>query len=153
MNGSLFPSLYQINTRVWLTELSVKLGFRATLDDIPDSELDSLAEKGFEWIWFLSVWQTGVEAQRISRQNPDWRKDFLNTLPDLEEDDILGSGFAITKYVVHELLGGDEALARLRKRLSERGMKLMLDFVPNHTAPDHSWVSDHPDFYIFFVND
>jgi hypothetical protein len=148
MNVSQFPSLYQINTRVWLTELSVNLGFRATLDDIPDSELDSLVEKGFDWIWFLSVWQTGSEAQRISRHNPDWRKDFLETLSDLEEGDILGSGFAITKYVVHELLGGDEALSRLRKRLSERGMKLMLDYVPNHTAPDHNWVIDHADFYI-----
>ncbi len=145
---AVFPSLYQINTRVWLTRLSAELGFRATLDDIPDYELDKLAESGFEWIWFLSVWQTGAEAQNISRQNPEWRKDFLNTLPDLQEEDILGSGFAITKYEVHELLGGDEALGRLRKRLSERGLKLMLDFVPNHTAPDHKWVSDHSDFFI-----
>ena len=59
-----FPSLYQINTRVWLTELSRALGRPATLDDIPDAELDRLAEMGFDWIWFLSVWQTGPAAQR-----------------------------------------------------------------------------------------
>ena len=53
------PSLYQINTRVWLTELSRALGRPATLDDIPDAELDRLAEMGFDWVWFLSVWQTG----------------------------------------------------------------------------------------------
>ena len=40
MGGPLYPSLYQINTRVWLTELSRILGRRATLDDIPDTELD-----------------------------------------------------------------------------------------------------------------
>ena len=41
-----YPSLYQINTRVWLTELSRKLGRRTTLDDIPDAELDRFAEWG-----------------------------------------------------------------------------------------------------------
>ena len=41
------PSLYQINTRVWLTELSRSLGRAATLDDIPDTELDRMAGLGF----------------------------------------------------------------------------------------------------------
>ena len=57
-----YPSLYQINTRVWLTELSQQLGRSATLDDIPDGDLDHLAALGFDWIWFLSVWQTGPGA-------------------------------------------------------------------------------------------
>ena len=37
------PSLYQINTRVWLTELSRVLGKHATLDDVADADLDCLA--------------------------------------------------------------------------------------------------------------
>src|SRR5262245_38111132 len=131
-----YPSLYQINTRVWLTELSQAMGRAATLDDIPDAELDHLGEMGFDWVWFLSVWQTGEAGQRISRSNPEWRREFQETLPDLREEDIAGSGFAITGYSVHPALGGDAALARLRKRLRDRGMRLMLDFVPNHTALD-----------------
>ena len=153
MPRSLYPSLYQVNTRVWLNEISRKLGRKATLDDIPDSELDRLAEQGFDWIWFLSIWQTGKEGQRISRQNPEWRKEFQETLPDLRDEDIAGSGFAITSYTASEHLGGDSALARLRKRLSDRGMKLMLDFVPNHTGPDHAWVKDHLDYYIRAVKE
>ena len=143
-----YPSLYQINTRVWMTELSRALGKRATLDDIPDAELDRLAQMGFDWIWFLSVWQTGLAAQKISRANPEWHKDFEATLPDLKEEDIAGSGFAIQNYTVHRDLGGDAALVRLRQRLQQRGLKLMLDFVPNHMAPDHPWVDEHPDYFV-----
>src|SRR6516162_9841636 len=111
-----YPSLYQINTRVWLTDLSRALGRHATLDDIPDAELDALARRGFDWIWLLSVWQTGPAAQAISRSNPEWRREFQETLPDLRDEDIPGSGFAITCYTVHADLGGDAALARIRDR-------------------------------------
>jgi glycosidase len=143
-----YPSLYQINARVWLTELSQKLGRAATLDDVPDAELDRLAEKGFDWVWLLSVWQTGPGAQQVSRSNAEWRREFQETLPDLREEDIAGSGFAITGYTVHKNLGGDAALARLRERLRKRGLRLMLDFVPNHMGLGHPWVEDHPDYFI-----
>ena len=143
-----YPSLYQINTRAWLTELSSDLGRAATLDDIPGAALDWLARMGFDWIWFLSVWQTGLAAQQVSRRNADWRREFQETLPDLRDEDIPGSGFAITDYSVHAKLGGNAALARLRERLQQRGLKLMLDFVPNHMGLGHPWVEDHPEHFI-----
>ena len=148
MASSRYPSLYQLNTRVALTELSRSLGHAATLDDFPDADLDRLAQLGFGWIWLLSVWQTGDAARRISRTNPQWRVEFEHTLADLREADIAGSGFAISAYTVHRDLGGPAALARLRTRMRQRGLKLMLDFVPNHLAPDHLWVSKHPEFFV-----
>ena len=148
MSDPRYPALYQINTRVWLTGLSHALGRRATLDDLPDAELDRLAEMGFDWVWFLSVWQTGPAAQAISRANPEWRHEFAETLPDLKDEDIAGSGFAIQGYTVHRDLGGAAALARLRQRLQERGLKLLLDFVPNHMALDHPWIDEHPDYFV-----
>ena len=148
MKQQIYPSLYQINTRVWLTELSLRLGKAATFDDVPDSELDHILRKGFDWVWLLSVWQTGDVGKQVSRTNAEWRKEFEETLPDFKEDDIEGSGFAITGYEVHKTLGGNTALKRFRERLKIRGMKLMLDFVPNHTGIDHPWVNDHPDFFI-----
>ena len=153
MTAPRYPSLYQINTRVWLTELARALGRPATLDDVPDAELDRLAARGFDWVWMLSVWKTGVAGRAVSRANPEWRKEFEHTLPDLREEDIAGSGFAITGYTVSEALGGDAALARLRARLADRGMRLMLDFVPNHTGLDHPWVDEHPDYYVSGTED
>jgi hypothetical protein len=143
-----YPSLYQINSRVWLTELSRLLGRRATLDDVPDDELDRLSRLGFDWVWLLSVWQTGPAAQAVSRSHPEWRHEFHETLPDLRDEDIPGSGFAITDYAVHADLGGDAALVRLRERLRHRGLKLMLDFVPNHMGLGHPWAEDHPEHLV-----
>ncbi|MGE5089933.1 MAG: alpha-amylase family glycosyl hydrolase [Candidatus Levyibacteriota bacterium] len=148
MSDPRYPALYQINTRVWLTELSRAIGRRATLDDVSDAELDRLKETGFDWVWLLSVWQTGPAAQAISRTHAGWRREFAETLPDLVDDDIGGSGFAIQSYTVHRDLGGDAGLARLRQRLRERGLKLMLDFVPNHMAPDHPWVGERPEYFV-----
>ena len=148
MNSPRYPSLYQINTRVWLTSRSRALGRAATLDDFPDEEFDRLSSTGFDWVWLLSVWQTGAAGQRASRANPEWRAEFEHTLPDLQESDIAGSGFAITGYSVSDTLGGDGALARLRDRLRARGLRLMLDFVPNHTGLDHPWVWQHPEYYV-----
>jgi glycosidase len=143
-----FPLLFQVNTRVNLKDAERTLGRKTTLDDFPEAELTRYSDAGFNWIWMLSVWQTGAIGREISRKNPEWRTEFKQTLPDLKEEDIPGSGFAITGYDVHEDLGGDAALARLRSRLKSRGMKLLLDFVPNHSAIDHPWVESHPEYYI-----
>jgi len=142
------PTLFQINTRVWLQRLSHEAGKRVTLADIDDATLDGFAEQGFDWIWLLSVWQTGAAGRAVSRSNPQWRAEFQTILPDLTEEDICGSGFAITAYTVSDALGGEKALAQFREKLARRGIKLMLDFVPNHTAPDHPWVKTHPDYYV-----
>jgi hypothetical protein len=144
----LYPSLYQINTRVTIGELSKTLGRPAALDDIPDILLDELVSRRFDWVWFLGVWQTGLAGRNVSRLNTEWRREFQQLLPDLKEKDVCGSCFAITNYEVNSDFGGNAALNRLRKRLHDRGLKLMLDFVPNHTSLDHPWVQRHPEFYI-----
>jgi hypothetical protein len=143
-----FPSLYQINTRVMLSERGVQLGRRATLDDMPDALLDDVARRGFSWLWLLGVWQTGPAGRQVSRQDPGLRAELANELPGARDEDIVGSPFAIADYRVNADFGGDEALGRLRQRLAPRGIKLLLDFVPNHVAPDHPWVSEHPEFLI-----
>jgi len=149
MNGHAHnPSIYQINTRIILQERGVALGRPATLDDLEDRFLDDIAAMGFEWVWFLGVWQTGPAGRAISRSNPKLMGECRRDLPDLRDDDISGSPFAIVAYEAHKDFGGDRALAKLRERLARRNLKLLLDFVPNHTAPDHPWVTKHPEYYI-----
>ena len=57
------------------------------------------------------------------------------------------------QYIVDPHLGGPRALAIARKELAKRGLRLILDFVPNHVAPDHPWVSQHPEFFIQGTSD
>jgi glycosidase len=143
-----YPSLYQINTRVWLRELSDRLGRSARLADIPDEFLDHVAALGFDYVWFLGLWQTGAAGRQVSLSHSDWLREFQETLPDFTEADVSGSPFAVTGYTLHRDFGRDSDLLGLKKRLQARGLKLIVDFVPNHTAPDHPWVKQHPEFYV-----
>ncbi len=143
-----YPALYQINARVLLTELGGELRRPATFDDISDAMLGTIAQRGFDWVWMLGVWQTGEAGRRVSRRHAAWREEFTRVLPDLTDADICGSCFAVTGYEASPALGGGEALQRLRERLRQRGLKLMLDFVPNHVALDHPWVEKHPSWFV-----
>jgi hypothetical protein len=147
------PTLFQVNTRVTLSNLSRKSGRKATLDNFPDAELIRLAGEGFDWIWFLGVWQTGPAGRKVSLRHAEWQTEFHQLLPDFQEDDVCGSCFAIQEYTAHVDFGGDAALRRLRDRVHSHGMRLLLDFVPNHTAPDHPWVQEHPEFYVHGTED
>jgi hypothetical protein len=142
------PLLLQLNTRILLAERGRELERPATLDDVPDRLLDDAVERGFAWVWFLGVWTTGPAARAVSRSRADWRAGFARDLPDLREEDITGSPFAIQAYSVTPEFGGDTALERLRERVARRGLKLLLDFVPNHVSPDHPWVKSHPEYFI-----
>ncbi len=145
--SSTYPVVYEIHARDWLLRFGSE-GSIIRLDELPNDELDRLAGLGFNWLWLLGVWQTGPAGARISRAEADWRPSFEAALPDLREDDITGSTFAISDYCVHSDFGGNEALAQLRARLRDRKIQLMLDFVANHTALDHPWVTEHPDYYL-----
>jgi glycosidase len=142
------PMIYEINTWVWLHELSEKYKTPITLGSIPDAELDDIARIGADAVWFMGVWERSPAGIRIANQNKDILSDFYRTLPDYKPEDNVGSPYCVRQYRVDEHLGGPSELAVVRGKLMERGLNMILDFVPNHVAPDHPWVTEHPDYFI-----
>src|SRR5687767_11999739 len=143
-----YPTVYEINTWVWLSDLSRARGRTLTLGDVPAEELDRLADVRFDALWLMGVWERSPGARLISRTHPALLEEYRRSLPDFAEADIVGSPYAVRGYRVEPALGGDEGLAELRARMSERGLRLILDFVPNHMAIDHPWVAERPELLV-----
>ena len=139
------PTVYEINTWVWLNALSRATAGRIGLADAPDDELRHLADLGFDAVWLMGVWERSVGAREVARTLPGLRDEYARALPDYTVDDIVGSPYAVAQYRVDPALGGDEGLATLRRRLARLGLRLILDFVPNHLAIDHPWIASAPD--------
>ncbi len=142
------PVIYEINTWVWLCELSRRYKKTVTLATVPDEEWDAIASNGFDAVWFMGVWERSPAGIEISMRNKGLLEDFRRALADFSAEDNVGSPYCVRRYVVDEQLGGPKGLAVARSRLAERGLRLILDFVPNHVAPDHPWVSTHPEYFV-----
>jgi len=143
-----YPTLYEINTWVWPTELCLKTRTSVDLSSVPSAEWDAIAKNGFDAVWLMGVWERSPAGIAIANRNSNLLNDFQRALPDFRLDDNIGSPYCIRRTVVDKHLGGPEGLAIARRELAKRGMHLLLDFVPNHVAPDHPWVTEHPGYFI-----
>jgi hypothetical protein len=143
-----FPLVYEINTRVWLRELSARYRRTVTLATVPSQEIAPLAALGFDAVWLMGVWATGPEAVWAARHDARMHEEYDRALPDGTEDDIIGSPYAVSRYEVAEEIGGAGGLQVLRARLAAQGMRMILDFVPNHTARDHRLVRERPEAFV-----
>ncbi|MBL6764951.1 MAG: alpha-amylase [Verrucomicrobiae bacterium] len=145
MNSQL---LYEVNTRCWLNELSRMLGRRVHLGNVPDEALQHWVDTGFTHVWLMGVWKTDDRSRDVAIGDPLLRDRIKAALPDWKTEDIAGSPYAIGEYAVAEDLGGNEGLASLRARVNATGLKLILDFVPNHVGLNHSWLRFWPDLFV-----
>lgn len=142
------PHLYEINTWAWLHELSLKMDRTIRLVDIPDREWDDLQAKGFDGVWLMGIWERSPRSRQIARAHPGLQEEYARVLPDWQPEDVVGSPYSIRAYRPDPELASWEQLEGVLAKLHDRGMKLILDFVPNHTALDHEWVSHHPEYYV-----
>jgi len=146
------PRLYEINTVAWLYELTVKYDRQFNVGNIPSGEWDRFRELGLDYIWLMGVWKRSRAGVRIFQSEPEYAvfKSICNSvLPSWNEgEDLVGSPYAIASYEPDPLVGRWEDIDSAKNELHNRGIGLILDFVPNHTAPDHPWVFEHPEFYI-----
>jgi glycosidase len=139
------PTIYEINTRVWLTALSRQHKKTVTLNNVPDEALDEIAALGFNTVWLMGAWQRSPAARRSAL---NYVHEYRPALPDMTDADVTGSPYAIYDYVVDSEMGGRRGMAAIRKRLAQRGLSLILDFVPNHMSTDTPWISHYPAAFV-----
>jgi hypothetical protein len=143
------PVIYEINTAVWLNELSRAAGGRpVTLADVAAADWDAVTPPGVDAVWLMGVWERSPAGLALADANAGLQESFRDALPDLQRADIVGSPYCVRRYVADAALGGPDALAAARAALAGRGVRLILDYVPNHVAPDHPWVTSRPELFV-----
>src|SRR5688572_11734122 len=147
------PHLLEIPAWPWLERLSRQSGRIVTLGGVPDAVWDGLAAQGFDLIYLMGVWQRSSLGRQLAQSDPELRAEYDRVLPGWRPDDVPGSPYCISAYVPDERMGGWDGLDAARQALHARGLRLMVDFVPNHTAFDHPWIESHPDRYVLGSDD
>ena len=138
------PVIHEVDTWVWLAELGPDL----TLGTVPPEAWDALALPGVDAVWLMGVWERSPAGLADRAGNDSCTAAFAGALPDLVPADVVGSPYCIRRYVADARLGGPAGLAAARAELARRGVRLLLDYVPNHVAPDHPWVRERPEVFV-----
>jgi alpha-glucosidase len=118
----------------------------------------------------MRPWQEGVLYQVYPRSFADANGDGVGDIPGviskLEHLQWLGVdgiwlsptfpspnadwGYDVADYYgVHPDFGTMDDLDRLVAEARSRGMRILLDLVPNHTSDRHAWFTDRPDYYLW----
>ena len=142
------PVIHEVFTWPWLTALARRHRRSVTLANAPADAWDALALPGVDTVWLMGVWQRSERGREIALRRQSYRDATAATLADARDEDVVGSAYCVRAYEVDERIGGDAGLASARAALAERGLKLVLDWVPNHVAPDHEWVLMHPEYFV-----
>jgi hypothetical protein len=137
------PAIYEINTAVWLTHLGVH-----TLAQVPARAWDGLAALGVDAVWLMGVWERSPAGLEIAVGDPALAQSFRAALGEVRPGDVIGSPYCVRSYTADARFGGRDGLGHARRELAHRGVRLILDYVPNHVAPDHAWVLEHPEYCI-----
>ncbi|MFX0031462.1 MAG: alpha-amylase family glycosyl hydrolase [Candidatus Hodarchaeota archaeon] len=146
-NWSKHPRIIEINTWPWLHSLSEIYGHKIDLSNVPVELIDQ-EYKYFDAVWLMGIWERSPRGRDIALNHEGLQKEYQKALDYYNTDDVIGSPYAIYYYHVDSHLGGTEALASFRKLLNDRGLTLILDYVPNHVAVDHLWTLEKSDFFI-----
>ncbi len=123
------------STYVWLAQLSKQYGRHIRrLDEIPNEELQTLADRGMNTLWLIGVWERSRASKTIKLL--------------CGNQDAVASAYSLFDYRIAEDLGGEAAYINLRDRAYHHGIRLASDMVPNHMGIDSPWVVEHPEWFI-----
>ncbi len=138
------PKLYEINTRVWIKQF----GEKVKLNSIPLSVFQSLADKGINIIWLMGIWNTCPSTIEKYCYEVGLISAYNNSLKDWHKNDLIGSPFAIDMYEVNPNLSTYQDLLELKNKLNKIGLKLFLDFIPNHFSADSNLIKTNPGIFL-----
>ena len=126
------PFIYEINTWIWLNELSAKYGAPVRLGSVPAAEWNELASWGFDAIWLMGVWERSPRGAEIAEESiPICRRNIAAALPNYTTEDVVRIALLHSPLAwVDAHLGGPAGLAAARTRLARGRLALILDFVP-----------------------
>jgi alpha-amylase len=111
-------NIYEVNVRQYTPE-----GTFAAFE----KHLDRLKAMGVQTIWFMPI----------------------NPISKVDRKGSLGSYYAVSDFTaVNPEFGTMADFKRTVQSIHDRGMKVIIDWVPNHTGADHRWLKQHPDFYV-----
>jgi hypothetical protein len=148
MNASQHPHLLEISLWPWLEHQSRVHGRTLRLGEVSDRVWDAIADQGFHIIYLMGVWRRSAIGRQMARSDTRLMKELDHALPDWKVEDVPGSPYSIGAYEPDPRFGTWRDLDVTRERLHARGMRLIVDFVPNHTGFDFPWIHDHPDRYV-----
>ena len=142
------PVIYEVNTAVWLTSLSQAAGRRLTLAEVAAPDWEAVTPAGVDAVWLMGVWERSPAGLAVTRADDKQMASFVDAVPDLKPEDVIGSPYCVRRYVADPMFGGPDGLAAARAALAARGVRLLLDYVPNHVAMDHPWVTSTPGVFV-----
>lgn len=142
------PHLYEINAWPWLDRMSRAEDRRVTLADVSPAVWDAIAGRGVDCVYLLGVWRRSAVGRLLARTDRALMTEYDRALPGWGMPDVAGSPYSIQAYEPDARMGGWPALDRCREELASRGLRLMLDFVSNHTGFDHEWIRTAPEFFV-----
>jgi hypothetical protein len=135
--------IFELNTRIFC------LKHHCTLEEFPDWFFQSPEVLAADLVWFMGVWKSSPKSMEICKTHTGLRHEFQKCLPDLRENDILGSPYAIWEYSPNPIVAkGFEGLRKVKQQLNQMGKKLILDFVPNHMSVDTIYLEKHPEYFL-----
>ena len=110
-------NIYEVNLRQYTPEGTFKAF---------ESHLPRLKEMGVDILWLMPIYPISKKKRKGT----------------------LGSYYAVSDYKgINPEHGNAEDFKQLVESVHKQGMRVILDFVPNHTGWDHPWVKDHPEWY------
>jgi glycosidase len=133
--------IYEINTRIWIKQFG-------TLSTIPDEYSSCLKQKGIDLLWLMGIWKTNSSIIDKSCFENFLVNSYSKALKDWNKEDVIGSPYAIDTYEVNPALGSLDELFLFKEKLNSRGIKLILDFVPNHFNAESTVLKNHPEIFL-----